>query len=100
VTLSIRTDSLASAELTEAVRWYESKGRGLGAELLDEVARTLERLALNPEAGNPLSDDQKTRRLLVPRFPYQIVYRIRPHEIVVVAVAHLKRRPGYWKPRV
>jgi hypothetical protein len=36
----------------------------------------------------------------VSRFPYQIVYRRRPDEIVIVAVAHVKRKPGYWKDRV
>ena len=96
---SIRASSLASVELAEAVRWYEAKRRGLGGEFLDEIATTIDRLALNPEAGSPLSADQRTRRLLVPRFPYQIVYRVRPDEIVVVAFAHLKRRPGYWKHR-
>jgi plasmid stabilization system protein ParE len=99
VTPSIRTDSLASLELAEAVRWYELKRPGLGGELLDEVARAIDRLALNPDAGNPTSADRNTRRLLVSRFPYQIVYRIHPGEIVVVALAHLKRRPGYWKHR-
>jgi hypothetical protein len=37
--------------------------------------------------------------LLATRFPYQVVYRVRPNETVVVALAHLKRRPGYWKRR-
>jgi toxin ParE1/3/4 len=99
VTLPIRTNSLASLELTEAVRWYESKRPGLGAELLDEVARAIDRLGLSPEVGNPMSGDQKTRRLFVARFPYQIVYRIRPGEIVIVALAHLKRQPGHWRHR-
>jgi plasmid stabilization system protein ParE len=99
VTLSIRTNSLASLELTEAVRWYESKRPGLGADFLDEVTRAINRLESNPEAGNPMSADQRTRRLIVARFPYQIVHRVRPGEIVIVALAHLKRRPGYWKHR-
>jgi len=99
VTRSIRASSLASVELAGAVRWYESKRNGLGDDFLAEVARTIDRLALNPEAGNPISSDQKTRRLLVSRFPYQIVYRMRPDEVVIVAVAHLKRKPGYWKHR-
>lgn len=99
MTLSIRTSSPASLELTEAVRWYESKRPGLGADFLDEVTRAIDRLGLNPEFGNPMSADQKTRRLFVARFPYQIVYRVRPREIVIVALAHLKRRPGYWKHR-
>ena len=99
MTLPVRVDSLAALELAEAVRWYESKHPGLGGDLLDEVAQTIDRLTASPEAGNSLSSDQQTRRLMVCRFPYQLVYRIRRDEIVVVAVAHLKRRPGYWKQR-
>ena len=99
MTPSLRIHSLASLELTEAVRWYESKRAGLGGELLDEFSASISRLTLNPESGNPISADQKTRRFLVTRFPYQVVYRVRPNEIVVVALAHLKRRPGYWKHR-
>ena len=99
MTPSLRIHSLASLELTEAVRWYESKRAGLGGELLDEFSASISRLTLNPESGNPISADQRTRRLLVTRFPYQVVYRVRPNEIVVVALAHLKRRPGYWKHR-
>lgn len=95
----IRTTPLASQELTEAVGWYESKRSGLGAELLDEVAKAICQLEANPNSGSPMFADQKTRRILVPRFPYQLVYRLRPNEIVVVALAHLKRRPGYWKNR-
>jgi hypothetical protein len=99
VTPPLQIHSLASLELTEAVRWYESKRPGLGGELLDQFSALMTRLMLNPESGNPISADQKTRRLLVPRFPYQVVYRARPSEIVVVALAHLNRRPGYWKHR-
>jgi plasmid stabilization system protein ParE len=99
VTPSLRIHSLASLELTEAVRWYESKRPGLGGELLDEFSASIARLVLNPESGNPMSLDQRTRRLLVTRFPYQIVYRVCPSEIVIVALAHLKRRPGYWTHR-
>ena len=97
--LPVRTCSAASLELTEAVRWDETKRPGLGGDFLDEVARTIDRLALTPEAGNPISADQRTRRLLLVRFPYQVVYRIRKDEVVVAALAHLKRRPGYWKHR-
>jgi len=99
VTPSLRIHSLASLELTEVVRWYASKRAGLEGDLLDEFSASLARLTLNPESGNPISADQKTRRLLVTRFPHQSVYRIRPSEIAVVAFAHLKRRPGYWRHR-
>jgi plasmid stabilization system protein ParE len=99
VTRPVRTAEPASSELREAVRWYEARRAGLGAELFDAVAETVELIKSHPEIGEPVSADRKTRRALIPRFPYQVVYRLRPDEIVLVAVAHLKRRPGYWKIR-
>jgi hypothetical protein len=72
---------------------------GLGAEFFDAVSTTLLFVSMNATAGASISGDGLTRRALVARFPYQVVYRIRPGEIVIVAVAHLKRRPGYWKNR-
>jgi hypothetical protein len=71
----------------------------LGTELLDAVSAALSLIATNATAGASLSEDGLTRRALMARFPYQVVYRIRPAEIVIVAVAQLKRRPGYWKSR-
>lgn len=95
----IRFSEFASTELTEAVRWYETQRSGLGAELLEAVDSTVARITTNPELGSPLADDHLTRRLLVKRFPYQVVYRIRPDYIAIVAVAHLKRHPHYWRNR-
>lgn len=97
--MAVRTSEPASAELREAVRWYEDRRAGLGAEFLDAVSAALLLIATNATAGQPISGDGLTRRALVARFPYQVVYRIRPAEIVIVAVAHLKRRPEYWKNR-
>lgn len=99
MTLPVRIHRLASRELAEAVNWYELKRPGLGAELFDEVSESIARLAQNPESGGPMSADHRTRRLLMTRFPYHLVYRVRPTEIVVVAVAHVKRRPEYWRHR-
>ena len=99
MTRRLRIAQPAVEELREAVRWYEARRAGLGAELFDAVAETIELIKDHHEIGEPTSADGKTRRALVLRFPYQVVYRLRPDEIVIVAVAHLKRRPGYWKTR-
>ena len=99
MTRLIRTSEPAAEEFREAVRWYEARHPGLGAEFFDAVAATLSRVETNPEIGTPLSTDGRTRRLLVTRFPYHIVYRLRPADVVIVAIAHTKRRPGYWKNR-
>ncbi len=96
---AVRTSEPASDELIHAVRWYEERRPGLGGEFFDAVAETMTLIEASPEIGSLSRHDPQTRHMLVPRFPYQVVYRLNPTEIVIVAVAHLKRRPGYWKSR-
>ena len=95
----IRSSPPASDELPDAVRWYEGRRRGLGAESFDAVSATMALIEARPEIGESLPSDLSIRRVLVPRFPYQLVYRLSPTEITIVAFAHLKRRPNYWKRR-
>ena len=95
----IRIGQPASDEFSEAVRWYESRRLGLGTEFFDAVSASISLIEANSELGTIHSADGNTRRILVAKFPYQVVYRIRPDEIVIAAIAHLKRRPGYWKNR-
>ena len=99
MTRPIRISELASDELSEAVRWYEARRFGLGGDFFDAVNATLVLVETSPEIGATVSPDGHTRRVLVARFPYQVVYRLRPTELVIVAIAHLKRRPGYWTNR-
>ena len=99
MTRPIRSSEPASVEFSEAVRWYEARRAGLGGKFFDEVVAILALIEANPEIGMTISADDKTRRALVGRFPYGVVYRVKPTEIVIVAIAHLRRRPGYWKNR-
>ena len=99
MTRPTRSSEPASEEFSEAVRWYEARPPGLGGEFFDAVGTTLSLIETNPEIGTAVSADGQTRRALVAGFPYQVVYRLKPTELVIVAVAHLKRRPGYWKHR-
>lgn len=96
---ALRSVRQASDEFTEAVRWYEERRVGLGGEFFDSVVAMMETITASPEIGAAVGTDTRTRRVLVPNFPYQVVYHLRPTEIIVVAIAHLKRRPGYWKAR-
>lgn len=89
----------ATAELIDAIRWYEQQRVGLGAELFDAITETIDRIRTHPEIGAPRATKRPSRQLLVNRFPYCVVYRIREHDIYVVAVAHTSRRPDYWKRR-
>jgi plasmid stabilization system protein ParE len=89
----------ASEEITEAVRWYEARRPGLGADLYDAVNATIAGIERQPEIGAAEYADRLSRRILVSRFPYHVVYRLKDDEIVILAIAHVKRRPGYWKHR-
>ena len=84
MTFRIHLSSEAQAELAEVIRWYEERRQGLGRDLLTAVARTLSVVARRPDIGGSVPGVQRpdAKRLLVPR-----------------AVAHLKRRPGYWRKR-
>lgn len=89
-------------ELAEAVLWYEARRQGLGREFLDEVA-TLPLVGGRPRSFPRLQDVDATleiRRALLARFPYALVFLVREDEVRVLAVAHAKRRPGYWLSRV
>jgi len=71
---------------------------GLGHDFLAEILATFKRIKQNRDAWTPFSD--RTRRCLVNRFPYAIVYQDRVDELLVIAVAHLHRKPDYWKNRI
>jgi hypothetical protein len=88
----------AAAEYRVATDYYESERAGLGGEFANEVGLTLQRIAAYPDAWPKLSS--RTRRCLMNRFPYGVVYRVRGKEIQIVAIMHLKRRPLYWQERL
>ena len=87
----------ARDELVAAAQFYERHSPGLGREFIDAVQRTYERLREHPRSGR--SFGRRLRRPLVPRFPYGLLYEAEPNFIYIVAVMHLLRRPGYWRPR-
>ncbi len=93
----------AEDELLEAALWYDDREPGLGTDLLDEVERMVPMLGTLPESFPRLLDPDPTlgiRRALLPRFPYALVYRELEDHVRVLAVAHAKRRPGYWLDRI
>ncbi len=87
----------ASEELEASISYYESKQTGLGAALLAEFKRTCERIFELPKAARLIRGD--LRRRPIHRFPYSVLYRVSNDEIVIVAIAHRRRRPGFWRSR-
>ncbi len=88
---------LAQIELDEAFSWYEEQAIGLGYEFLDEFDQSVRLIASFPKLFEQI--EEGVRRCLVNRFPYSIIYGIDGEVIVIIAVAHLKRKPNYWTER-
>ena len=88
----------AEVELREAVAYYEEKSPGLGLDLEAEIERSI-RMIRDFPGWWPLREDG-TRRYLTHRFPYLVIYAYLKERIWIIAIAHCKRRPGYWKDRI
>ncbi|HOS97927.1 MAG TPA: type II toxin-antitoxin system RelE/ParE family toxin [Deltaproteobacteria bacterium] len=88
---------IAVAELNEAIDYYEELQSGLGFEFAKEVFSSIQRVIEFPAAWSPLSPN--TRRCLVHRFPYGIIYQTLNDEILIVAIMQLNRKPSYWENR-
>ncbi len=87
----------AVAELAEAWDWYEARREGLGGEFATCVEAAIDRAARTPDV-NPCVHGE-VRRALVRRFPYGVFYLVEGEALLVLAVAHVRRKPGYWVAR-
>ena len=91
--IAFHTD--AAEEMHAVAAYYEARERGLGDQCLDEVEEGLQRIQQFPRLW-PIYDGEYQRYLLR-RFPFGLIYRVDPEQLFIIAVAHLHRRPGYWK---
>ena len=88
---------LAADEAEAAERWYQERNQTAATRFRLELDRAVALIAERPEAAPPYVGN--TRRFLLRRFPFFVVYRVHDGHIQVVAVAHGRRRPGYWVQR-
>jgi hypothetical protein len=88
----------AQAEFVSAAQFYERQTGGLGLDFIATVQSAYERLPEFPASGAPFG--RRLRRLLVPKFPHGLLYRVEPERIYIIAVMHLHCRPGYWRSRL
>lgn len=96
--MNIRLLEPAQVELDEAIAWYADQAPGLGDAFLLEVLKALRLIEQFPQAWHPLS--RHTRRCRLSRFPYSVIYSLDGDDLLVVAVAHQHRKPGYWRDRL
>jgi mRNA-degrading endonuclease RelE of RelBE toxin-antitoxin system len=88
----------AELELDEAIAFYEQRRLGLGRQFLKEVAHLISLIEEFPQASPSISGMDRACRAR--GFPYRVVYFVDNGAIVVLAVAHFKRRLHYWRDRI
>jgi toxin ParE1/3/4 len=88
--------------MADASRWYDAQQSDLGVEFLRAIGHVIARIEAAPGIGSPVPGvpDTDIRRVLVRRFPYDVVYIELPDRAHILAVAHHRRRPRYWIGRV
>lgn len=88
----------AEVEIWDAVAYYEGKSPGLGLDFEAEIEHSVDTVKRFPECW-PLREDG-TRRYLAHCFPYLVIYMYLRKCIWIIAIAHCKRQPGYWRDRI
>lgn len=99
----VRVHEDAEAEYLEAVAWYQARNPLVAGRFRESVAATVAALLSNPDQWSKAPDVPEklnVRRILVRGFPYAVVFMALETETVVLAIAHGRRRPGYWRGRM
>lgn len=91
--LGVRLTPAALKDIQGARRWYNDRSPGLGDEFLDSSERAFGQLAESPRTWPPYYHE--TRRYLLHRFPFAVIYRLKSDFTEIAAVAHGRRKPGY-----
>ena len=94
---SVRFLEEAQTEFIEQIAFDEEQQKGLGNRFREAVEAAAALASAHPKLGSPWK--LRTRRVFPKGFPFSVVYRIEPTELIIFAVAHFKRRPSYWRRR-
>jgi plasmid stabilization system protein ParE len=87
----------AESDVEEAFQWYESQRRGLGGAFRRALDISVAAIETQPEAYAVIH--RNTLRVLLPRFPYGLYYRVFEQSVIVIACMHAKRHPNAWRSR-
>ncbi len=88
----------AEAEYAEAAAYYARVSPELGGRFYDEIERLIQDIRRQPDLFRAF--DQSARRHFSTVFPYSVIYLDQSDRVWIVAVAHMKRQPGYWRQRL
>ena len=85
-------------ETQQAIDWYWDRSRTAALDFAEQLKSSLAELRKAPRSCSPYLHG--TRRIILDQFPFFVVFRERLHDIQIIAVAHARRRPGYWTSRL
>jgi toxin ParE1/3/4 len=88
----------ADTEFFEAIAYYDARSESKGDSFIDAVETAIRQVRTYPEIGPRIT--RSVRKRVITSFPYNLLYVNDPDEIVVIAVAPQRRRPGYWRRRL
>lgn len=94
----LRIQAQAQQEISEAFDWYFKRSPEAADAFLTEIGASVKQIASHPQLYPAYT--KNTRRRVLANYPYSVVFQEKEDMILVVAVAHAKRRPGYWRKRV
>ncbi len=89
----------ALAEYEEAARYYAAQQPGLDLRFIACIEDAIALICEAPERSRVFAG-REVRRVLTRVFPYAVLYAIEPNHVLIVAVAHYSREPGYWQHRL
>jgi toxin ParE1/3/4 len=91
----IRISASARKELVNAIDYHNTEKARLGEELADEIEQAVRLIAERPMVGSDIGEGE--RKFTVDRFRYSVIYRIEQKTVYVLAIAHHRRKPNYWR---
>jgi plasmid stabilization system protein ParE len=98
VALELEYLDAALEDAESAARWYSGRSTIAAQEFAEEIDAAITAIERLPNAWPAY--DHGTRRYLLRRYPFSVIYRIEPKRILIIAVAHGHRRPEYWRSRI
>ena len=95
---AVRFHPAAAQEVESTYDWYAAREPAAARGFREELRRAIDAVAANPRTWPRYGS--RARRYVFPRYPFSLVYILRGGDVEVVAVAHGRRRPGYWRSRL
>ncbi len=93
----LRVHEDADRELNDAADYYDAESPGLGGAFLDQLEDGFDRIRRNPSAAPEV--ETGIRKLVLAKFPYNLIYELDADSALILAVAHQRQRPHYWRSR-